>query len=188
MPDIPSNEPFRLRAGDTWKWNRDDLAPSYPAPTWALKYAFKNASSHFEIAAAANGTGFSVVHPMATTAAIVPGIYKWVAFVENGAERYQVDDGQLEVLPSFVGTNALDGRSHVKKTLDALEAMIEGKATKDQLEYTIGQRSIKRMEASEVIAWREKYLAWYRQELAEERVKNGYPSRNRIQMRFTKPR
>jgi len=39
---IPSDEPARLRAGDTWKWTR--TLGDYPAGTWTLKYRFKNAA------------------------------------------------------------------------------------------------------------------------------------------------
>jgi hypothetical protein len=41
--------------------------------------------------------------------------------------------------------------------LDAIEAVIENRATLDQQEYTIGSRHLKRMTAAELIEFRDKY-------------------------------
>jgi hypothetical protein len=171
---IANNEPFQLRAGDTWVWNRQDLANDYPAPTWTLKYAFKNAVQHFELTAAADGTFFAASVAMSTTANYVAGKYSWVAWVETASERHEVDRGWLTVLPAFTGTTVLDDRSHARKVLEALEALIEGKATADQMEYTIGSRSLKRIPPADLITWRDKYRGLVFAEDAAERRRNGY--------------
>ena len=49
---IPTTEPTRLRAGDTWQWRREDLS-DYPATAWTLTYWFRNSTDHLDVSAAA---------------------------------------------------------------------------------------------------------------------------------------
>lgn len=176
MPDIPTNEPRQLRAGDTWEWRREDLAADYPAPTWTLTYRFKNAAGGFEIVASASGSFFAVTHAAATTATIAAGTYDWAAQVSSGAFKYTVDSGTLEVLPNlFSGTAsaASDQRTHNRKTLDAIKAVIEGRATVDQQEYTIAGRSLKRTPMADLLMLLNFYETRVNAEIAEENLRNG---------------
>mgnify|MGYP001584723131 FL=1 len=172
---VPTNEPLQLRIGDTWRWNRQDLA-DYPAPTWTLKYALKNAASHIEITAAADGSAFAVTVAKATTAGYTAGRYRWVAYVGDGTTQTEVDTGWVDVLPSYSAASqvALDDRTHARKALDAIEAVIETRATMDQQEYTIGSRSLKRMDPKELLSWRDYYRAQVFAEENGERRRNGY--------------
>ncbi len=155
MADIPDNEPLSARAGDTWKWTR--TLADYPAPTWVLKYRFKNATGYFEITAAASGTDHAVTVTAATTAAYVPGTYTWMAWVEPGAEKYTVDTGTLVVDPDYrASTAAYDGRSHARKMLDAIEAWLEARDVA-VAEYEIAGRRMKYIPIPELIALRSRY-------------------------------
>ena len=66
---IPTSEPDSLRIGDTWQWRREDLF-DYPASAWTLIYYFRNATSHFDVTASADGSYFAVTVAKATTAAL----------------------------------------------------------------------------------------------------------------------
>lgn len=172
--EVPTNEPSELRAGETWKWRRDDRTADYPASAWTLKYAFKNASSHIELTATADGAVFAVTVAAATTAAYTAGTYKWNAWVEGGSsEKYPFDSGTLEVLPKYDSATALDDRSHARIVLDAIEAVIEGRATKDQEEYTIGTRSLKHTPLADLVKFRGQYKAEVQREVLEEAARNG---------------
>lgn len=172
--EIPTNEPQELRAGMTWKWDRNDLA-DYPAPTWTLKYWFKRmgGTDKFSITAAANGTYHRVSVAKASTAAYVADDYSWVAVVDDSTESYEVDSGTMKVLPRYDQDVALDDRTHAKKVLEAIEAVIEGRATKDQEEYTIGNRSLKRTPLEELIKLRGRYKAEVAQEELADATRNG---------------
>lgn len=176
MPETPTNEPSQLRAGDTWAWRREDLAADYPASAWALTYRFKNAAGGFEIVATADGDHFVVNHPASTTASISAGTYTWAAQAVNGADKYTVDHGTLEVLANLfsgTATAASDQRSHNQKTLDAIKAVIENRASKDQEEYTIAGRSLKRTPMADLILLLNFYEARVAGEQAEENLRNG---------------
>lgn len=183
---IPTNEPLELRAGDTWQWRREDLA-DYPAPTWVLTYRFVNASGAFEVVAAPDGSAHAVTVAASTTAGRTAGTYAWAAQVVNGSEKHTVDQGTLKVLPNlFAGTAAAaaDLRTHARKVLEAIEAVIEGRATLDQQEYTIGGRSLKRTPIADLLKLRNFYKAELEGELAAERLANGLGIGRKIQVRL----
>lgn len=182
--DIPTTEPTEIRAGDTWQWRREDLFSDYPASTWTLKYYLKNASSHIEIIASADGNYFAVTVTAATTIAYAAGNYSWVAYVEKGVERYEINSGTIIVLKSFVDVSAYDNRSHTKKMLDAIELTLEGKAPSDVAQYTIAGRSIGKYSPEELVKFRDYYADKYQIELVKERIKNNKPALNRIKVQL----
>lgn len=179
----PTNESLQLRAGDTWQWRREDLS-DYPAGTWTLTYYFKSAAANFSVAATADGTNYAVTVAKATTAARTAGRYKWIAVVDNGTERHQVDQGELIVQPDFAASGNLDDRSHARKMLDAIEALLEGRATKDQQSMTIGDVSITRMPLDQLLAARDKYRTEVATQRRAERARAGNPPATNLPVRF----
>lgn len=182
MAETSIKEPIRIAAGDTFTWKRS--FPNYPASGgWTLTYALVNSSALIEITASADDDDFLVSIAAATTAVYTAGTYDWQAYVTKDLKRYQVDSGVMEILPNFAAAESgLDARSHVKKVLDALEAMIEGKASQDQLSYAIGGRSISKLSPQEVIDWRDAYAQMYQREL---RKLHGQGERRTVKVKFS---
>lgn len=180
--DIPTTEPTEVTAGDTVKWTR--TLSDYPAGTWTLSYTLINAASKIAITASASGTDHLVSVTPATSAAWSAGLYDWQAYVTDGTDRYQVDSGRITVNANYAGATTLDDRSHVKKTLDAIEAVIEGRASQAQQSYTINGRSLTRIPLSELYEFRKQYQAEYAAELQAERIANGMGSGRRVLLRF----
>lgn len=171
----PTTEPTELRAGDLWEWRREDLTSDYPATSWTLTYRFKNAAGGFEVTAATDGDAFAASVAAATSAAIVAGVYAWQARASNGTDIFTVETGTLKVLPNlFAGTatDASDQRTHARRTLEAIEAVIEGRATTDQQAYAIGNRSLTRIPLPELLVFRDRY----RMAVAREDQANGVPN------------
>jgi hypothetical protein len=187
--ETPTSEPLELRAGDPWTWRRDDLG-DYPATLWTLRYWFKNAAGGFEVVAGADVTAFLVDEDSTATSARAAGVYAWQARVENIASpstRYTVASGTLRVLANLftgVASDALDTRTHARKVLDAIEAVLENRATLDQEEYEIAGRRLKRTPLAELSQLRREYAARVAAEVDAERVANGQPSRNKLFVRF----
>lgn len=180
MPIDSSNpEPISLIAGDTAKWRRE--LSTYPASAgWALGYELVNAQHRYEIAATADGDAFRVVVSAATTQGYAPGSYDWRARVTNSdGDVYTVAAGRMTVAPSF-GT-AIDGRSHARRTLDAIEAVLEGRASSATAEYEINGRRLKYIPLNELHGMRSKY----RREVEAEEGKSGHRGvSGRIMVRF----
>lgn len=183
---IPTTEPTELRAGDTWRWTRS-LA-NYPASSgWTLKYRYKNATGGFEIVASASGADFSVSIAAATTAAYTAGTYAWTAWVEGGSsEKYTVDGGVCTVKADYraaAASTPLDDRTHARKVLDAIESVIEGRASKDQERYMIAGRELWRTPIPILLKLRQTYRAEVKAQLQAERLQNGTGIGGRIQFR-----
>lgn len=186
MADIPTTEPTEIQAGDTTKWRREDLTSDYPASqSWVLNYNFVGQAGRFAVAATADGDKFAITILAATSAAYVAGIYQWVAKVSKGTESYTVDSGTCKVLTDLSAkTTAFDGRTHVKKVLDAIEAVVEGRATKDQESYSIAGRQLSRTPIADLLKLRAQYKSEYESELKAERIKNGMGTGGRVLVRF----
>lgn len=183
----PTNEPSELRAGDTWEWRREDLS-DYPAPTWTLSYYFRNAAAKFDITATADGTAFAVSVAKATSAGKTVGWYDWIAVVDDGTSRYQVDSGRLEVLPNLATDAVYDARSFARKMLDYIEAALLSRASSDQLDLINAQleaRSITRDKAGMIVL-----RSQFKREVAAEdnanRIANGLGNKNRLLVRFAR--
>lgn len=178
MVDIPTTEPATLRAGDTWQWRREDLTADYPASdSWTLSYRFvrrgdaddaAGSSDKFDVAATADGAAFAVTVAATTTAGYRAGIYEWIARVSKAGVVTTVATGVLELARNIGAIGAgEDLRSHAQKVLDAIERVIEGRATKGDESYTIAGRSLTRTPFEDLRAARE----YYRAEVAREQRK-----------------
>lgn len=183
--DIPTSEPGALRAGDTWSWTK--TLADYPASAWTLKYRFKNAAGGFEITAGESGDDYSISVAAATTAAYAAGAYAWMAWVEGGSsEKYTVDTGTLTVNPDYrtgTATAAFDDRTHARIVLDAIEAVIQNRASKDQERYTIAGRELFRTPIPTLLKLRQHYKAEVAAQAQAEAIANGLGTGRKIQFR-----
>lgn len=181
---IPTHEPEELRAGDTLKF-KISTPDYYPADGWVMKYDFVSKDGNYTVTGTDNGDGYHLIQANAsTTATWVPGTYSYQGYVTKSGERYTLREGQIEILADLATQGNVDTRSHVKKVLDALEATIEGKATKDQMSYTIAGRTLSRLSPTELIKWHNTYKALYAQEVREERIKRGLGHHGIIRVRM----
>lgn len=143
MVDIATQVPDVVFAGDLLQWTRD--LDDYPASTWTLAYTLSNSSEKVSITASASGDTHSVSVAAAATGAYKAGRYRWFARVTNGSSVHTVEDGWIVILPD--PTKKTDWRSHARKMLDAIEAALEGAASKDQLNllnYSLGVVNVSR--------------------------------------------
>ncbi|HEX7955677.1 MAG TPA: hypothetical protein VF508_01975 [Pyrinomonadaceae bacterium] len=169
---IPDHEPARFVAGETLRWTKS-LADFSAADGWQLDYHFRSAAGvGFDAAATADGSSWAVTVAAATTTPLGAGDLTWQAWVSKAGEKYLVDDGTSVVEASLATASAetaVDTRSRAKRILDAIDAMIEGKATLDQQEYVIdtgaGSRSLKRIPIPDLILLRKTYAQLYGREL-----------------------
>lgn len=185
MTDIATTEPQEFTAGDKIQWKRD--LTDYPANAgWVLTYVAINAAAKISITAAASGADHLVTIAATDSAAYGAGNYKWQAYVTNGTDRRNIESGTFKVLPNYAAgsTTVLDTRSHAKKVLDAIEAVLEGKATSDQQQYTIEGRSLTRIPWPELMTMRDKYRAEYQRELNKEDIAAGRGASNKIKVRL----
>lgn len=148
----PISVPKELIAGDTWTWSRD--YPDYPAGTWVATIYAEMQGSQFSAAATADGTDHLFAISAATSAPYKTGRYKWSVRVTSGSTGYTIEEGWFDVKPNPAGTGTRDPRSWARRTLDAIEATLEGRASSGQLAMSINGRSISRIPLPELTQWR----------------------------------
>lgn len=180
LEQIPAN----LVAGDTWAWTRS-LA-DYSAATHSATWYFENKDAAFSIAASASGASFAASVIPATTAGYRAGAYRWRLVVTRTADsaRFTVETGVVAVLPDPAAAGMMDWRSHARRTLDAIEAVIEGRASVDQMAVALNGRSLQRTPIADLLMLRDRYRRDVRAEEAAERVAAGGASGRRIVTRM----
>lgn len=175
-----------LTAGDTLDF--ETSVPEYPSSGgWTLKYrlAPRSAGTAIDLTATAEGDGYRVQAAAATTATWAAGFYTWTAYVEKAAERYTVGRGQLEIRAASTTLAAgSDGRTHARKVLDAIEAVLEGRATLDQQEYAINGRSLKRTPIADLMRLRQLYRNEVQGEEAAANLAAGLGGARKVQVRL----
>lgn len=172
---VPTQEPERVRAGTTWQWRREDLTVDFPATAWTLKYWLKNATQHFEIVATADGAMFAISVLPANNSAVIPGNYRMIGAVEDGgaANRFEVYNEEIAVDAAYANTTVIDDRTHARKVVEAIEALIEGRASKDQEEITIGHTMLKRIPLKDLREFRDYYRGKVREEDLRDAAAQG---------------
>ena len=188
--NYPSSEPAKLVAGDRFTWRRDDLASDYSPSSFALTYEFHSdigggGSKKFTITAIEADDTYYIEVNSATTASYDTGDYIWEAYITrtSDSQRIMVDSGRTEITTNLANTNA-DLRSHAKKVLDAIENVLEGRATIDQASMSIAGRSLSRTPISDLMELRDRYKAEYLKEIKLARIRNKQGSGNTIKVKF----
>ena len=186
-------EPSTIVAGDYLNWVREydsvyyidkDGETQYLSSTDStLVYILRNKDNRIELTAASTDKDYEITVNSTATQGWQPGIYYWSAVVYHttgvSERKWEMDRGTVNVLESFSNAAMIeyDGRSHVKKVLDALESAIEGRASKETLDwisYSIAGRS-RATDPRELRLWYGQYKWLYNKELSEldpSRAKN----------------
>jgi hypothetical protein len=180
-------EPTTFIVGDRLAWKRTDLGTDYAPASYALQYSarLESTATEITITAGESGSDYIVEVAAATTAVYTAGIYHWQAYIvrSSDSERITVDSGTFEVKANRDAA-ATDPRGHVKKVLDAIEAIIEKRSTKDQDSYSIQGRSLGRTPISDLILLRDRYRAEWVREQRAERIRNGLGHSGVVKVRF----
>lgn len=188
IANFPTTEPAQLVAGDRAMWKRTDLGADYPPASYTLKYSARlegSGATEITFTAAGSGSDFIVEIAAATTAAWAPGRYHWQAYIirTSDSQRITVDSGTFTIKANRDEATT-DPRTHAKKVLDAIEAVLEGRATKDQESVTIAGRTLQRTPLPDLIALRTEYRMEVRAEEAKEQLaQTGFDPR-RVGVRF----
>lgn len=179
-------EPKTIAAGDSKTWLKS--LPDYKASDgWVLHYALFNGTATWNFDAIAEGDDHRVNLIVSITTTWTPGRYDWTAYVTRGAEeREVVDGGQIIIGADPASGQPYDGRTHARKMLDALEAVIEKRATGSDLDLirgTYGERAIER-DPEKLIVWRDQYKREVADEDAAAALVRGEKRPNKIKMTF----
>ena len=185
-----TKEPSKLVLGDFWAWRRDDLASDYPVSAYALTYEFHldqggGGTKKFTLTATEADDTYYIEAASSSTTSYAIGDYIWEAYITKSSDsnRVMVDSGRTTITENLANTSA-DLRSHAKKVLDNIEAVLENRASIDQSSLSIAGRSLSRMSIDELLTFRDRYHAEYLEEIKKARIKNKQRSGNTIEVKF----
>ena len=104
-------------------------------------------------------------HKILFPADLQGGCYYWQLFAERGTIKTLLESGALDVSPNLLSEEAgFDGRTDAEKGLDAVDACLAGKASKDQLSYSIKDRTLTRYSVDELLKLRAHFVRLVRKE------------------------
>ncbi len=174
--------PTRIVAGDSVSFRWEDGA--YPATSgWSSAWRLVGAGIALTLSSAAEDVGFRVTATAVATAALAVSSARGVpcslfGTVASGATRTTVYQAPCLLLPNPASITG-DQRGHATTTLAAIDALLEGRATKDQQSYRIGDRELARIPVPELLALRDYYKAEARREADAALIGSGQPARPR---------
>ena len=171
--------PSSIVAGNSisWKWSDS----RFPASAWTLIYSLVINSAQVKLTATADGDDFLITILSSDSSSWAPGDYSFQAHVSKSAtsERYQVQVGVIKILQDFeTEASGYDARSWVKKTLDAIRDVIDGKVLRDRASYAIAGRSLASYSWGEILDLEIEFKSRYSAELRKKkRQANNYKVR-----------
>jgi hypothetical protein len=180
--------PLTIVAGDSLEfrqYNGDFL----PSDGWSMLFSLRGGGSEIDLESTSDGEDHVFEINPNTTETWAPGRYTSQGYaVHTGlSKRILVYRGLHTIEPNLFEAGAtFDSRSHARRTLDLIEATIEGRATDDILDTAIQGTSFRRLTPYQLLVLKDEYAALVRSEEARARVQNGRATGRRILTRFTR--
>ena len=153
------NIPKKIYAGTTIKW-RDDSAvgplnESITSADWTLTYYLRTNTTHegHTVVGTSYGTGWEFTISATDSAAFDSGDWFFYGEASKGSEKFTLGNGQLEVFANLAYTGqpgAFDGRTQAEKDRDEVTAAIRAIIADKAAEYSIGNRTFKRVDLAEL--------------------------------------
>jgi hypothetical protein len=160
--------PAKLVAGNAWSWPASPAG--YGSDLFDLKLYLRGpkAADKLDLTAAAADGSFLFSATKTQTQTLSGGSYAWqIDAVEKATtDAVTLASGTLQVDTSLAlqTSGGTDSRSHVKKMLDAVEAVLEGRASRVESEYQINGRMFKLLTPNELLELRGYYFNLYQKE------------------------
>jgi hypothetical protein len=156
MAELATQPPTQFPTGTTVQFTWPEDAVYTSGDGYALTWALAGASQLQAAGVAADGR-WTVT--LTASANVLPaGQYQWALLLSKGTgaslERYELARGVTTVELNPFAATAGNQQSQDEKELAALNAAIQARLTGDVSEYTIGDRSLKKIPLPELIKWR----------------------------------
>lgn len=155
--------PARITAGLTFAAHV--VRPAMPAPEWSV-YAILRGPMAININAVPNGQNHVFRVSAGETGNWLAGDYVYTVRAQIGQDVHEIEAGRLTVAPDIqqlqAGHNALEW---TEQALQAVEAVILGRATTGQEQYRINNRELRYTPLPELM----KLRAMLRRELDQQR-------------------
>lgn len=181
-------QPFgeNLIGGDSWNWNvclEDVDVASTEGVT--LKYFFRGSSGgtqKLDITAERQSDGsFQFTATGEQTKVLVGTCSFSLCLFDAAGNRSELVRGSVNVLPDIEAADGTsDLRSWTKRMLDAVEAVLENRASRVEEEYQIAGRQLRLISPDELVKLRGNLRVQYQRELQEKGQRSPNSSQIRV--------
>lgn len=181
--------PVSIFAGDTVKFNIPATADYSSTTSWVATYVMKHetGSDSINSTGVADGSGgWNFTLSAASTSSLHVDNHWFQLYVTKAAERFTLQQGTVEVFGNIAaGGASYDGRSQSQVDLEAVQAEMRARITGGGVqEYTIGNRSLKKVPMTDLIALESKLKADVARDLRAARIAKGLDSGRAVYVRF----
>ena len=187
-----SKIPAIVAAGTTITWRDDDTTVPFDqhatSADWTLKYYLRSSVSGAHTATAtAYNSGWQVTISATDSASFNEGDWSYEAVISKGSEIFRLGEGKIQVKQSlsYTGTTpgVIDTRSQNKIDRDNIKAALR-KFQDGMQEYSIGGRTFKRSNISDLHSELDRLNAIVMREDIAEKVSQGLGNPTRFFVRF----
>lgn len=170
---IKSTMPLEINQGDSITWIQSFR--DYPTEQFTLSYHIASKSGSKNINSSSVNSEFFVNIPSFISNTYTPSIYKIFGIFTNinTGDRNTIDFGTIKVNQDILTLLNTDFTTVNRKTLNAIIATLERRATYDQQSYMIEGKQVSRMAIKDLTYFKEYYENLVRREEEAEARKNG---------------
>ena len=192
-PEVTPNPfifPTEFVQGDEFTFRYADSGIYPITDGWTINLSLRGGGTAIDIASTVDGGNYLLEVAPAVTALWAPGKYiaQLYALLAASHKRTTIWEVYVRVLPNLaVAAAGTDQRTHARRTLEAIEATIEGRAGDDILDSQIDNTTFRRLAPDQLLRLHSYYVAKVRSEEAKARALAGLATGRNILARFTTP-
>ena len=176
-----SQLPQKITAGLTFE-SRLNL-PDYPATEWAVRLLLRGPQS-IDVPAVVDGKTSVIRAAAGVTVTWPAGEYWYSIRATRGSDVVEVGSGQITIMPDLAAAEAgYTAKTHAQRTLEAIEAVIEKRASMDQERYRINNRELYRTPIADLLKLRDLYRLEVAREQQAQRGCNPFGRKVRVSLR-----
>ena len=181
--------PTVIYAGDTVKWNQPSTSTYASSAGWACAFDMRHNSGNdaLTIAGVADGSGGWNFTITAAQSAALHIDYHWYQItVTKSGERYTLETGEIQLVGNLpASASNFDGRSQTEIDLEAVQAAIRARVAGGEVqEYSIGNRSLKKISVTDLINLEVRLKGDLAAERRKKRVEQGLDSGRSVYVKF----
>jgi hypothetical protein len=144
--------PDSFSAGETVTYTRSD--PDYPATAGWERILYLAGKCRGRFVAVAQGSAYAFTLPAVDTAGLDPGGYQWVERVTKDGEAHNRNSGRVKVTQDLATLSDGEGQDWWEKTLEIIEAKLQGRLTRDQESWQILGEAVQNITTENLFKYR----------------------------------
>lgn len=183
------NEPTTLFAGDKIEWT-ESLSDYLPSDGWTLKYILINSLNRYTFNSSDENNSHKVSLLNADTSAWALGDYILQSYVEHTDGTIEtITRLSIKVEQNLITATTFDFRTHARKTLDAINTAIEGRASQEVLSLQVStpggsSKALQYLSMDDMIKAKNYYQSLVDAEITQEKINAGQNAGNKILISF----